>query len=360
MVDPPSSACGRPAPTLRRWTPSTPFSMARGPGARSCCARCWSRRARCGSRTRPPSASSRWWPGTRAWCTTTAESPCCEPATWPSSAVTSPTPSPTFPRRRRSWWSIPGSGAPHRTVRARRARWTWASGPGATAPPVRRPCWSGSTRCGARSAGACSTHCPTSSRCVIMVGGHRSWRCSPTRSSRTSRGRASSSTAARSAPRRRPAHLVRSGRGRGAVVVAGPRRRRRRPGAVAAAEQPRPPVDGCRTGRRHRHLTLRAGAAVHRARRRAADDVPGRLAARPGRGSAPTNATLRRRPPGGLRQPVRVEHGVQARARGEPRRYSSRACRSAMSTRSFPSARCWVTRTAPAVDPTTVAVSSAL
>ena len=66
-------------------------------------------------------------------------------------------------------------------------------------------------------------------------------------------------------------------------VVPRLRRPGRRPRAADAAPQPVAPVDGGGAGRRDRRVARRAGAALQRAGRRAADDLPHRLAHRAGR-----------------------------------------------------------------------------
>ena len=89
--------------------------------------------------------------------------------------------------------------------------------------------------------------------------------------------------AARPARHRRRAGVVRPGGDAGAGVVPGARRPGRREGGAHAAPQPRAPLDGRRPGRRGRHVAGRAGPALHRARRRAADVVPHRVAPGPRR-----------------------------------------------------------------------------
>src|SRR5215207_1885254 len=80
------------------------------------------------------------------------------------------------------------------------------------------------------------------------------------------------------------------------------------------------PVDGRRAGARDRDVARGARPALPRARRRAADDVPHRLAHRArGRPAARAGHDDRiGRRAGRLRQPVRAQHGVQARARHQP------------------------------------------
>jgi hypothetical protein len=114
--------------------------------------------------------------------------------------------------------------------------------------------------------------------------------------------------------------VVRPPRGPRAGLVQRPERPGRRPRAAHAPEQPGAPLDGGRPGRRDRHLTCRPRAPLHRARGRAADGLPHELA--PDAGSRPAPGArdhdrLRRRA-GGLRQLVRAERGVQARARHQP------------------------------------------
>ena len=75
------------------------------------------------------------------------------------------------------------------------------------------------------------------------------------------------------------ARLVRAARGRGARVVPRLRRPGRRARAAPAAPQPGAPVDGRGARRRGRRVARRARAALQRARRRAADGLPHRLAA---------------------------------------------------------------------------------
>ena len=79
--------------------------------------------------------------------------------------------------------------------------------------------------------------------------------------------------------------------------------------AAAAAPQPRPPVDGRRAGARGRRLARRAGPPLQRARRRAADDVPHRLADRARR--RPAAASRARR---SARSPTRSATAARSRS----------------------------------------------
>ena len=127
-------------------------------------------------------------------------------------------------------------------------------------------------------------------------------------------------------------HLVRPAPVRSAGVVRRAGRPRGRPGAPADAAPPRAPVDRRGPGRPDRRLAGVVRAPLHRAGRRAADGVPHRLADRARRRPA---ARARRHDrvggaAGRLRDAVRPECGVQARARDQPARPPTRRQRAAV------------------------------